>query len=211
MGSAILFSSYLGWSCLCGRSSRPLQSLQQTHKVGGFTLVEVLLVIAVLALLGAAVAPALSGLNARIHMRTAVDQLHYSLMHARSEAIKRRTRVVACKSSTGLQCIGTGGWDQGWIVFHDSNNNAQLDANESILERQQRLHARVVLSGNQFVAKYVSYTPLGNAVQTNNMVQNGTFTACVLSNSKTDARQIVLSGGRPRIVKTTVNTCQAKL
>ena len=103
----------------------------------GFTLIELLVVVALVVILQSLAAPAFSAMVNSMRMTSAVNSLFSSLMLARSEAIKRNSRAVVCKSATGDACITTGGWEQGWIVFHDANNNAALDAGEAILSRQQ--------------------------------------------------------------------------
>ncbi len=56
---------------------------------------------------------------------------------ARSEAIKRNSAVRLCRSSTGTGCASSGTWQQGWIVFHDANNDGAVGSGEAILQVQQ--------------------------------------------------------------------------
>jgi type IV fimbrial biogenesis protein FimT len=93
-------------------------------------------------------------------------------------------------------------------VFHDANNNAALDVGEAVLLHQQAMPPSILFTGNLPVASYVSYTPTGSASYTSGAFQAGRFTACPQSATPVDARQIVLnSAGRPRTVRTTVNSC----
>ncbi|MCK7498710.1 MAG: GspH/FimT family pseudopilin [Comamonadaceae bacterium] len=50
-----------------------------------------------------------------------------------SEAIKRGVRVTLCKSMDGTGCASGGGYEQGWIVFVDPNDNATVDAGGAII------------------------------------------------------------------------------
>lgn len=174
----------------------------------GFTLVELMVVLALLGVLLAVAAPAFSGVVNSMRLSTTANALFSSLLLARSEAIKRNSRAVVCKSATALACTSIGSWEQGWIVFHDANNNAALDVGEAVISREQGVPDSIRMTGNSPVANYVSYTSVGSASYTSGAFQAGTFTACVQSASATEARQIVINiSGRPRTVRTTVAKC----
>ena len=174
----------------------------------GFTLIELMVVVALVAILQTLAAPAFSSMVNSMRLSTAVNSLFSSLLLARSEAIKRNARAVVCKSVTGDACVTSGGWEQGWIVFHDANNNAAVDAGEVLLLRQQALPSSIRFTGNAPVASYVSYTPMGTTSYTSGAFQAGTLTVCGASASAVEARQIVISSaGRPRTVKTMVQDC----
>lgn len=174
----------------------------------GFTLIELMVVVTLVAVLQSLAVPALSGLLNSMRLTAAVNSLFSSLLLARSEAIKRNSRAVVCKSASGDACATTGGWDQGWIVFHDANNNGIREANEAILSREQVLASPLRLVGNEPVLSYVSYTPMGRTAYVTGAFQAGTFTVCLESADLLEARQIVInSAGRPRTTRTLVAHC----
>lgn len=174
----------------------------------GFTLIELLVVVALVVILQSLAAPAFSAMVNSMRLTTATNLLFSSLLLARSEAIKRNSRAVVCKSATGNACITTGGWEQGWIVFHDVNNNAELDAGEDVVSREQALPQPIRFAGNGPVVSYVSYTPMGRTNYTSGGFQTGTLTACMQSSTSVAAREIKISiSGRPRTLKTTVAQC----
>ena len=174
----------------------------------GFTLIELLVVVALVVILQSLAAPAFSAMVNSMRMTTAVNSLFSSLLLARSEAIKRNSRAVVCKSASGNACITTGGWEQGWIVFHDANNNASLDAGEDVVSREQALPHPIRLTGRGPMASYVSYTPMGTTKYTSGAFQADTLTVCAQSSTSVAAREIKISiSGRPRTVKTTVAHC----
>ena len=174
----------------------------------GFTLVELLVVLAVGSLLLSVAVPSMNAmLNSQKSIST-VNALFASLNLTRSEAIKRNARAVLCKTADGQSCTHNGGWEQGWILFHDANNNAVLDAGETVIHRQGPVPAGVRLTGNLPVAHYVSYTPSGAAKLPSGAFQAGTFTVCLASASGADVRQIVLSStGRARMQKGRASDC----
>lgn len=174
----------------------------------GFTLIELLIVLALAALLQTLATPALSALADGARVRSAAQALHGSLLLARGEAIKRNGRVVLCKSADGMSCAPAGGWEQGWIVFHDLNNNAAFEAGEAVLLREAALPATLRLTGNSLVKSYVSYTPMGVTQTLSGGFQAGTLTACRQSDAPTQGRQIVISsGGRVRTQKAALGSC----
>lgn len=180
-----------------------------THsRCTGFTLLELLVVIAVVVTLQSLAVPALAGMVNSIRLTTATNAMFSSLLLARSEAIKRNGRAVLCKSASGEACITTGGWEQGWIVFHDVNNNAAHDVGESVLSREPAISESIRLIGNGPLSSYVSYTSMGATKYASGAFQAGTLTVCAQSTTSTAARQIVISSnGRPRTVKTSVESC----
>lgn len=174
----------------------------------GFTLIELMVVVAVAALLQSLAAPAFTGMVNSMRLTAAVNSLFSSLLLARSEAIKRNARAVLCKSTSGEACITSGGWEQGWIVFHDANNNARRDAGEAIVSHQQAMQAPILLMGNNPLVSYVSYTPMGQTAYASGAFQAGTLTVCAASSDSQEARQIVISSaGRPRTIRTMVAHC----
>ena len=150
---------------------------------GGFTLAEVVVVLGVGSLLISITIPAMTDmLNAQKANATA-SALFTSLNLARVEAIKRNARAVLCKTADGVSCTTVGGWEQGWILFHDANNNAVLDAGEVVLQQQGPASRGTRLTGNAPVANYVSYSPSGSAKLISGAFQAGTFTLCLASAS----------------------------
>lgn len=176
----------------------------------GFTLVELAIALGVLAILVTIAIPAYTAMLTVHRLAAQANDLLTALHLARSEAIKRNTRVVVCKSAGGADCAGAGGWEQGWIVFADANNNASLDAGEDLLRREMALLAGYTLSGNGPVAAYVSYTPTGLTKLVSGAFQAGTLTLCPPTLNVDEARQIVIGiSGRPRVQKVPAAVCGA--
>jgi type IV fimbrial biogenesis protein FimT len=136
------------------------------------------------------------------------NELLADLHLARSEALMRNRRVALCKSADGVQCAGQGGWQQGWIVFQDENNNGEVDPGEETIAAHAALEGSMRLSGNQPVAKYISFTALGATKLTGGSFQAGTLTLCRASAVPTPSRQVILNSvGRPRVQRATVPAC----
>ncbi|MBB6580082.1 type IV fimbrial biogenesis protein FimT [Comamonas odontotermitis] len=86
----------------------------------GFTLVELMVTVAIMAVLAALAAPSFIGLIERWRVRGAVESLQSTLYYARSEAIKRGGGVVLQKSANGTdgcqQAAADQEWGCGWSV-----------------------------------------------------------------------------------------------
>lgn len=173
----------------------------------GFTLVELLIVLCVAGILLTVAVPSFGRIMSSSKLTSASNALLSSMYLARSEAIKRRGRVALCKTVDGTTCAASGGWEQGWIVFGDTNNNGLRDSDEPIIERIQSLPTMRV-TGNSPVAKYVSYVATGSTRLIGGGLQAGTVTVCAEPGTSDEARQVIVSSaGRPRIQKVSASAC----
>lgn len=174
----------------------------------GHTLIETMVGTALLVTLLAWALPSLAGFTVSAQVHAGAQALADTLRLARSEAVKRNGRVVVCKSGTGTHCQLETGWQQGWIVFHDVNNNGVLDGEEQVLHREHAMSPDLLLVGNTPVSRYVSYTAYGKTKLVSGAFQAGTFTVCVTSGGRTEARQVIINNaGRPRVAKAGQSSC----
>lgn len=145
----------------------------------GFSLVELMATLAVAAILMTVAVPGFTTLIQNNRMTTTLNDFVSDLALARSEAIKRGSRVTLCKSADGQTCTNANDWTQGWIVFPDPNNNATVDGGETLL----RIHEAVrdnsaSFVGNGNVADYISFVGTGFSRQINGLNQTGTLSLC---------------------------------
>ena len=107
--------------------------------VRGFTAIELMVVISLVAILAALAAPSFTPIIQNWRVRQAVGGLQSSLYFARSEAIKRGGNITIRKEPTGAGgcTLASGGanWDCGWFVFVDTNDNGALNTGEEVLQR----------------------------------------------------------------------------
>lgn len=164
--------------------------------------------VGVLSVLTAVATPSLSRLIDSSRLTSYSNGFLSAMYLARSEAIKRNGRVGLCKSTNGLGCSAGGGWEQGWIVFHDSNDNGVADAGEPVIHSSQALPTGFRLSGNRNVAQYISFVPSGRNRLASGAFQAGTLTLCRQSGTTTEGRQIVINdSGRARVEKVPSTIC----
>lgn len=174
----------------------------------GVTLAELLVGVAIIAVLLTLAVPGMTALTESSRLSGATNEFLGSLHLARSEAIKRRTRTVLCPSLNGASCKHEAHWHAGWIVFEDANNNALVDNDEAVIQVRHALPAGMRLTGNPPVSDFISYTATGRTKRTTGAFQAGTLTVCNASSSNMLARRIVISSsGRPRTQKIELATC----
>ena len=95
------------------------------RRLAGFTLLELMITLAVLAILTAIAVPSFQTLLERNRLTSATNDLLGALMMARSNAVTRRVITRVCPSTNASTCAtGTVNWATGWIVTEDPTNQA---------------------------------------------------------------------------------------
>ena len=114
-------------------------SAQVRRLVAGFTAIELMVVVSIVAILAALAGPSFTPLIENWRVRESAEQLQSTLYYARSEAIKRGGQVVIQKIPNNTNgctsATGTRAWVCGWIVCHDTNANGTCNAAEPVLPR----------------------------------------------------------------------------
>jgi type IV fimbrial biogenesis protein FimT len=178
------------------------------HSCRGFTLTELLTTVALGATLLSIGIPSMAAFTASSRVFSASSDFMASLIFTRGEAMKRRVRVVMCKSGDGQLCTPTGTWQQGWIVFVDSNGDGDRAPTEPLLQAKQPVAASLRFTATSPVAKYVSYASNGATLLVGGGFQAGTLTVCSHSTGTTSGRQVILNAnGRPRTQKVQLPSC----
>src|SRR5438105_14713353 len=171
-------------------------SHQAAAASAGFTLIELMIALALAAILVATAAPNWRAFLATAEIRDRSEALMRALSVARSEAIKRGTRVDLCPSADRIRCASEATWDAGWLTFVNDANAAQPASDAAILSREAAAAAGIKIAGNRPVGDYISFTSLGHARRHDGALQMGTFTICRRGQ---DARKVVLANsGRVR-------------
>jgi len=110
-----------------------------TSRLFGFTLLELIVSISLIAILVGIAAPSFASMLARSQLRTQTHQLIESLYLARNHALTEQTIVHICqlnKESTtqcGITYNSNRSWSHGWLVFADINGNNNFDGNDRLI------------------------------------------------------------------------------
>jgi len=203
-------------------------------KNSGFTLIELMITLAIVAILLTVGVPSLKTFMQGNQLVAATNELVSALHVARSEAIKHNVRVSVCESSDGANCTATGNWENGWIVFIDGNGvtpgdlaNTGSSCSGANTDCLLRVHAgfndnRLTIKGLDtntnapissftFTSRGLPKVSVGSPAGAS---QGGVFSICSLDGtgptaSTIDARAVTLSlSGRVRAsTNTSVITC----
>jgi type IV fimbrial biogenesis protein FimT len=119
----------------------------------GFTLIELIVTIAIVAVLTSLAAPSMVNVMRTTAVASSVNGMMADLRYARSEAVRRGSTVIMCRSddpeASSPSCKTDGGtdfdgdsvkdgWVSGWFVFVDRNDNGLWDSGEPILRVQSK-------------------------------------------------------------------------
>ncbi len=134
----------------------------KTLRQKGYTLYELLITTLVVGVLVSIGVPSFVSFGQNSRMTASVNDLLGSFHLARSEAARSKGNVTICASANSTTadpgCGGT--YEDGWIVFQDTNGDGQRDAGEALLRSHPPLPEQItVLTVGQ--GDYFAYGPTG--------------------------------------------------
>ena len=160
-------------------------------RAAGFTLYELVITLALVALLAGLALPSFSALTARHRITVEIDALFHAVHLARKESIMRREVVSLCPSPDGRRCVPGRDWSGGWIMFNnrDRDEPPQLDPGEPLL-RVHGVSPQVRISANRrgFTLR-----------ATTKRATNGTLVVCDTTGRASPKALVVSYTGRPRV------------
>ncbi|MGA9572884.1 MAG: GspH/FimT family pseudopilin [Lysobacterales bacterium] len=131
----------------------------------GFTALELVVTMAVIAVLLAAGVPAFKNYSWNLRMKSAMDMLLSDLNLARGRAISHNTQTVICPADDDDDCSGQSAWQNGWIVFADLNGDHGKQDGEPLIRRTD---AVAFLDISSAVSRsYLRFYPNGSAPGSN--------------------------------------------
>lgn len=155
----------------------------------GFTVIELLVALAVAAILLALAAPAFTGMFASYRLTSSTNDLINAIGLARSEAIKRNRSVILCRTAAAGDdtCAAAEGAWESWIIV--------APGADVIRRGEPGLTGSNLRIGSAFASESLSYAPDGSPSQ------NAAFTVCTPL-EVADNRRIVDIGPGSRISTT---------
>lgn len=154
---------------------KPLQSR-------GLTLIEMMMAIAIAAILLAVAAPSFQQALNGNRLGSAANELASAINLARAEAVRQNRRAVLCRSTDDSACDGTVSTWPGWIVFVDVDNDGVRDGTEPVIKSGRFSNDLVVTSSANIagVNERLSFRADGTARGADNVtLLTGTLAVCM--------------------------------
>lgn len=176
----------------------------QRRSSSGFTLIELMITLAIAAILLMVAVPNLSAYRRNAELTSAANTFMASLNTARSEAMKRGRNAMVVPTNNGSN------WNDGWVVFVDIDRSQNYnESTDTVVASQAALPAGINITGVNSAAggtPYVMFDASGYS-----RLKAGGFGALSLSMARTEGtvaeqldqtrRIIIASTGRVRICK----------
>ena len=158
----------------------------------GFTLIELMVTLAVAAILLTIGIPSFQQFIANNRASAGANELLAALQLARSEAVRRNSFASVCPSTNGTTCTGGTEWARGWIVFHDDSGDGAFDnADDELLRIGAPLASSVTITG-----------PAGSRTYTNSGVVAAANFDLAVSGGGNPLRCVeVISSGAARVLQ----------
>lgn len=153
----------------------------------GFTLLELLFTLGILATLLGLALPGFKQLHRNTEMDIHARELAQLLQLARVAAITRNSLVTLCRSSAGDACAGQ--WQDGVLVFVDHDGDRRVDTDDEVLRYHQFNGFEGKVRWRAFQNRqYLQITSQGFT-----RYQNGNFTLCPADRNPQFARQLIVN------------------
>lgn len=194
----------------------------------GFTLLELMITIAILSVIAAFAVPSFQSLIMLNRLASEANELVAALGQARTEAIRMNRRAILCRASlasgqvdAGSGCVSGGGQWGGWMVFVDADGSGTYNPNaasnpDEVLIRTHAFHGTLLqtVSGNALsgAGNRIVFRPDGLArAPGQTSLQTATLRLCQVSASmQQNARDVRLGGGsRVSVSRATSAACAA--
>ncbi len=192
-----------------------VQTAQASRRSAGFTLVELMIAMALAAVIVGLAVPNAQAFIKDSRLVSASNDLLHSLQLARGSAITSQKDVAVCASADpfAVHPICNYGPFNGWIVFEDRNSSWQVEPSEQILERHALLDSSVTVRIDNDGIESYNQSGFASPAGTKSPVR--TILICdergteQIGNSSPARAVRIENTGRPRVTRDPVDIAQA--
>lgn len=164
----------------------------------GFTMIELMVVVVVIAVLLTVAVPSFESVMNGNRLAGASNELMASLQTARMEAVRRNARVVLCLSANANDAAPTCSTANvnGWIVFADANKNGAYNSPGDTLLRTSIVSPTVKVLSSATPAGVVVFRSDGFARTAANALLNGAVDMCIPTRRPPEnVRHVIIAAG----------------
>lgn len=171
----------------------------------GFTLIELMVTIAVLAILLVVAVPGFDLVRNVSRLSAGANDVVTGLQLARSEAIRRNARVVFCQSGDAVTCSDSAAWT-GWIVATDRNADGDFADAEEVI-RTGTIAGGMQVRGSPAFANTAGRVTFGSDGMAPGIggaaLLTATVAVCIATNSPPENQRLVhiIAGGRTAVAR----------
>jgi len=182
----------------------------KAHNISrGFTVIELMVTVGVVAILLAIAVPSISSMVKGNRLSTQVNMVMADIHLARSESVKRGVRVIMCRSAspnnTTPTCGGTAqDWSTGYLIFTGEDGNSTYQAGtDTLIRRGQPTQDGVDLHTNTTCNNNLEINPSGT------LNEGGTaiFAVCDERNEAHGKQITIPLSGIPRMKSSSIASC----
>lgn len=176
----------------------------------GFTIIELLVVLSIVAITSAVVIPGMSSFVVDSRVSSNVNEFIAAMTLARTEAVRRGALVTICRSSNAdsaqASCDGGGNdWASGWLVYQEnssSNGIGTFDSGEVVVQRRGTLASGVQAQASPAISG-VTFNSMGEPIGG----AQGTMSFDFSVNNKAPRKVCINRNGRVKVIqKATANS-----
>lgn len=167
--------------------------MNYNKKLSGFTLIEMLVTVAIAGILLAMATPYFTETIMNNKTQSYSSELSMALFLAQNEAIKRGVQVTVKPNTTAIGNKWQGG---GWTIFADSNADGIQDTGDELIKSYTADNSYTLKSKDSVFASYVGFSATGSPVGIVSGIQavsDGSFILCRPDNNNDLSRTIRLT------------------
>jgi len=155
-------------------SAVPAKTSSHLHSrvARGFTTIELLVVVALVAILAGLAAPSFTELFRRFRVDAVREEFTSSVLLARSEAIRTGTPIVVRRlTACGVALADNQDWSCGWRVFADVDGNNTMNGAEAAIQEVSVPPNMTVRKGNPVGPEFVAIDRFGQVTQAGQRIE----------------------------------------